>query len=163
MDLIREWITALAGVISIAAICDTIMIDGEMKKYLKPILGFVMIITVVQPIAGIGGELSFNIPDISAKVSTDFSTEVNELEQKNITELYQQKLAVRVENELKNLSGDYINATAFVSAYNSGKIKQITVNLNQSGDISDTEKIKETISKKFALDASNVLVVSGKG
>ena len=106
MDLIREWITSLAGVIAIAAICDIIMIDGEMKKYLKPILGFVIIVTVAKPIAGIGNDISFDIPEVSAEVSTDFSAEIDELEQKNIAMLYQQKLAEQVENELRNFSQD---------------------------------------------------------
>ena len=163
MDLIREWITSLAGVIAIAAICDTIMIDGEMKKYLKPILGFVIIITVAKPIASIGSEISFHIPEVSAEVSTDFSAGIDELEQKNIAILYQQKLAEQVKNELKNFSQDYIDATVFVSADNSGEIKNITINLNKSTAMSAIEKIKETISKKFAVDASNISVISGKG
>lgn len=163
MNLIREWITALAGVIAIAAICDIIMIDGEMKKYLKPILGFVMIITVAQPIAGINEDVSLNIPEASAKVSSNFSAEVEDLEQKNITELYQQKLAVQVENELKNLSDDFINATACVTTEHSGEIKNITVNFNQSVDISATEKIKETISKKLGVDINYISVIFGKG
>lgn len=163
MDLIREWITSLAGVIAIAAICDTVMIDGEMKKYLKPILGFVIIITVVKPIAGISGEISFDIPEVSAKASTEFSAELNELEQKNINILYQQKLATQVESELKSMSEDYINATAFVTADNSGKIKNITIRLNQSIATSATERLRETISKKFAVDVSDISVIFGKG
>ena len=163
MDLIREWITSLAGIIAIAAICDTIMIDGEMKKYLKPILGFVIIITVAKPIAGIGSEISFDIPEVSAEVSKDLSAEMDELEQKNITALYQQKLASQVKNELKILSGDYINASIFVTADNSGAIKNITINFNQSVAMSVVEKIKETISKKFDVDVSDILVIFGKG
>ena len=104
MDLIREWIASLAGIIAIAAICDTIMIDGEMKKYIKPVLGFVIIITVVKPIAGIGNEISFDIPEISQTVSLDFSAEMDELEQKNITKVYKYKLAEKKKNEL---SKDY--------------------------------------------------------
>ena len=163
MNLIREWITSLAGIIAIAAICDTMMIDGEMKKYLKPILGFVIIITVSKPIAGIGREISFDIPEASTKASTEFSAELDELEQKNITILYQQKLATQVENELKSMSADYINATTFVTADNSGEIKNITISINQSIATSVTEKIKETISKKFAVDVSDISVIFGKG
>ncbi len=163
MDLIREWITSLAGVIAIAAICDTIMIDGEMKKYLKPILGFVIIITVSKPIIGIGSEITFDIPEGSAVASTDFSAKVDELEQKNVSMLYQQKLAERVKSELKNFSQDYINTTVFVTVNNSGEMKNITINLNKSTAIDTLEKIKETISKKFAVDVSNISVISGKG
>lgn len=163
MDLIKEWIISLAGVITIASICDIIMIDGEMKKYLKPILGFVMIITVVQPIVGIGSEVSFNIPEVSAKVSTGFSEKIDGLEQKNITILYQQKLAKQIENELKSMSGDYINATAFVTADNSGEIKKITININQSIDMTAGEKVKETISKKFDVETSIISIAFEKG
>lgn len=162
MDFIREWITALAGVIVVAAICDIIMIDGEMKKYIKPILGFVMIITVAQPIVNQNIELSWNVPEVATAVSADFSGKIDDLEGKKLSFLYQQKLARQAENELKSLSDDYKNAEASVLTGDLGEIKKITISLNQSVDRSAVEKIKDNISGNFGIEKNCISVIYDK-
>jgi len=162
VDFIREWITALAGVIVVAAICDIIMIDGEMKKYIKPILGFVMIITVAQPIVNQNIELSWNVPEVATAVSADFSGKIDDLEEKKLNFLYQQKLARQAENELKSLSDDYKNAEVSVMTGDLGEIKKISISLNQSVDRHAVEKIKDNISGNFGIEKNCISVIYDK-
>ena len=52
MEWLREWVMQLAGIILIGAVCDTLMADGDIKKYVKMVVGLVLVFAIVKPIVG---------------------------------------------------------------------------------------------------------------
>jgi len=50
MEWISNWIMQIAGIIVVGAICELIMVEGELKKYVKLVAGLVLMLTVIRPI-----------------------------------------------------------------------------------------------------------------
>ena len=117
---------SVAGLVVLSAVCDVIMPDGEMKKYIKPILGFVLIVTVIRPIAGRGvDDIKFELPLEYGEVSA----QVSRIELMGVREIYEEKLSKKAEEYLKNSFN--IDASVEVSARdnkeNFGEIEEIKI------------------------------------
>ncbi len=90
---------SIAGLVALSAVCDTVMPDGEMKKYIKPILGFILIITIIRPISGgLFENLSFELP----ADYNEISIQARQVEMMGVKEIYEEKLEKKAEEYLKN-------------------------------------------------------------
>ena len=103
MESLREWIMQIAGVVVLGAVCDIIIIDGGMKKYVKPVLGFVLIFTVMSPLTGgLSGGFGF---DESIPASAELSVNLEDVEKDAVIELYQGKMAQKISDKVKERFG----------------------------------------------------------
>ena len=50
MSAISSWVLSIAGVVCISVIVEIIMPDGQMNKYIKSVLSFIIIFVIVSPL-----------------------------------------------------------------------------------------------------------------
>ena len=103
MDFLRAWTLSISGAVIIGAIAEMLMPEGDLKKYVRLILGVILIVIIVQPIsqdwgqAFFKGELTYqssvaNIsPDDAAKRMND-----------QVVTVYRQQLASAIQKDLSS-------------------------------------------------------------
>lgn len=161
MDFVRNWIFQVAGIIALSAICDIIMIEGEMKKYIKLVIGFVLVLVVIRPVTGLS---SNNIMiDIAGEVmdnSIEVSDEIEGIQKAEILQMYEEKLARKIEEETKTQCENDVRATVEAKADDRiGEIKQVNIEaFVEENEVINTEVIKKCISKNFGIEKGRIEV-----
>jgi len=152
MQWIREWIMQISGIIALGAVCDLIMTNDEIKKYVKMVIGLVMVFAVVRPIANFAPEISeIKLPESTQVKAARLKESVSETEQQEIIRIYTAKLEKSVENQIYSDLGFEVSAEIKVEEKNEqtfGNIVFAKIAV-KSADKEYAEKIKSTVSKNF--------------
>ena len=53
MDFFRVWTSAVTGTIIFTALCEIIVPDGNIKKYVRLILGIIVTVTLIKPLGSL--------------------------------------------------------------------------------------------------------------
>ena len=160
MDFIREWIFRITGIIALGAICDIIMIEGEMKKYLKPVLGFVLVLAVIRPITGLSSDIiKIDIAEEIRESSLEISGEVDNVQTEEILKLYREKLARKIEEQIqtqyKNDVKAVVEATSEEERF--GDIKSVFIEVFvMENEVVNAESIKNYVSKEFGVKKDKI-------
>ena len=161
MESLREWIMQIAGVVVLGAVCDIIIIDGGMKKYVKPVLGFVLIFTVMRPVVGgLSGDFAF---DESMPVSAELSVNLEGVEKDAIVELYQGKMAQTISDKIKERFGITTETTVLASTEEDsfGTLENVKIRVIPRYDKAvNAEKIKGFVCESFGVEASAIDVMA---
>ena len=166
MDWLREWILRISGIIILISAWDIIMIEGEMKKYIKPVLGTMLVLAMVRPIAG-------NILDkinIEEGCSTVYGQALSERmadrQYANIKNGYEQSLGGKITQSLSDKYGTRAGITvkAMDKKRGFGELESVTVKL-ESGEENpvDAEEIKKYLEKELGIDKARITVLVKKG
>ncbi len=163
MDWIREWVLQIAGVIVLGAICDLIMIEGDMKKYVKPILGFVLIFAIIRPVTALSKDkVRLDILQESMSQSDVILQKMDKTQRGYIEDMYEKKLNKRMAEAVRVKYG--LNSEVAVSADRKnktiGNIEQVNIVIEvREGQIVNTESVKRYILEEFGVDNKRVAVV----
>lgn len=165
MEWLRNWIWQIAGIIILSAVCDMIMPSGEIKKYVKLVMGLILVVAVVRPL--------INTPSISVEEIERNETKRNAIELKNrlderelfnVIRLYKQKLCEKIENELKlppNVTADVKVEVEEEKEELFGSIKEITVLVYlEQEQIGLIEAVRETVEDKTEVSSDCIRVVA---
>ena len=162
MDWIREWILQIVGVIVLSCICDMIMLEGNMKKYVRPILGFILIFIIVRPVSAISEDkLRLDILMDSVGQVDTITMEIDGAQREYIADMYEKKLGERMVEELSLRYGlsTKVRVMADRKTENIGGIEAVKLTIStQSGEVINTESIKRYIAEKFGVDDKIVQV-----
>ena len=101
MEWIRNWAMQVAGITVLAAICDVIMPRGNMQKYVRMVMGLVLIIALVKPLSGITGERFGAVLSDSRARAVEMKNSMTERERSEVLRVYRAKLAESIDNELR--------------------------------------------------------------
>ncbi len=168
MNFFRIWTSAVAGIIVFSAIVEIISPDGELKKYVKLVLGMVVTVTLITPL----GNISFKS---AAKELIDYDKTLAFRQQKNFTEeendkiikLYKEKLEKKIYEELNKEIKEDIKVYVEVNTENKdnfGDIKGIYVVVSQrDGFIDYADEIKELLKINFGISEERVRLKFVKG
>lgn len=166
MEWVREWILQIAAVIVLGAICDIIMIEGEMKKYVNPILGVVLIFTIIRPITSVSGNMlraDMFQQSIESLYADSYETEEKQLS--HIADMYEKNLSKKIEKSISNKFGNKSSITTLSDRQkgNLGSINNIeaAVWVNE-GEFVNTESIKRHIEEVFGVDREHITVTLKK-
>lgn len=81
--MISSWLLSIAGVVLLCVLCEFIIPDGQMNKYVKSIFSFVILLVIILPLPKIfKSEI-----DIENLLKFDTSLQENYLEQINLDKL----------------------------------------------------------------------------
>ncbi|MBE7023297.1 MAG: hypothetical protein E7412_02410 [Ruminococcaceae bacterium] len=154
MEWISNWIMQIAGIIVVGAICELIMVEGELKKYVKLVAGLVLMLTVIRPIIVISSNtFQLEIPKSERLKAVELKNRLDEKEMEKIFEIYREKLETSVENEIYSRFGLDVTAKADVEENDEnsfGNIIALTVFSDYTDKASDDE-IKELLNQKFGV------------
>ncbi len=101
MDWMREWILKISGVIVLAAIMDIIMTDGNMKKYIKPVMGFILVLTIASPISkNVFDDIKLEVIGESP-MRTVIYDETMDMQNAEILRLYEKRVAESIQSKIE--------------------------------------------------------------
>lgn len=152
MEWLRDWIMQVAGIIVLGAVCDMIMTDGTMKKYVKIVLGLVLVFAVIKPIANISpASIEIASPDSGQTKAAEMKNRLDEKEQELVFRLYREKLQQNIENHVYTQWNCEANAHVTVEEDDEKRFGNInSVHLKIRGaEAMDTEVIRKNLSEKF--------------
>lgn len=159
MELLRNWIMQVAGIIVLGAACDMIMPEGEIKKYVKMVVGFVLVFTVIKPAVNIVPEaFAVAIPQETRAQAVELKNNFDEKQQKTIFRIYKGKLKESIENEVYSEFG--LKATAEVEVeevdeINFGNIIELKLRIDKDAELSD-EKLNKMLMENFEIKEKDI-------
>ena len=160
MDGIREWIMQIAGVIVLGTLCDMILIESEIKKYVKPILGFVLIFTVVSPISNMAPQkINIDFFEEESRGFLDIAERSDKLQAETMAILYEERLSL----ELNRSIGEEFkkDVKVLVSAENKegkiGEINEVVLGIPaEEGEVVNCEEIRKYTARMLGIDKNKV-------
>ncbi len=159
MEWLRDWIMQVAGIIVLGAVCDMVINEGEMKKYVKMVMGLVLIFAIIKPIVKEPPDFAgFELPQTTRIQAAELKERLDEKDRESLLNLYRQKLSKKVENEIYTKWKSYAMVDVTVEEKDGtgfGGIKGM--NVEMAGDISENE-IKEFLRERFGVDPKNIKV-----
>ena len=103
MEFLKSWTSAIAGTIIFTALCEMIVPDGNMKKYVRMCLGMLVMITLIKPLSNINlSSYAENLFDYDKTLAYSQQKNYTEEERTIIKELYQEKLEGKIKETLEN-------------------------------------------------------------
>lgn len=166
MSAIKDWIMKLAGVMVLCSVCEIVMPSGEMKKYIRFVVGLVTVLVVTSPVANLSKFDAFReFPEFRETMSSrDIYEKTGTHDREEIIRLYREKLC---ENMKKELESGGIEGTLRVDAEifgNEGeRFGQIVSVKVTAYEISvDTDLIYKILKREFGVSADRVGVVFGE-
>ena len=82
-NLISSWILSIAGVITLSVLTELILPEGQMNKYVKTILSFIIVLTIIIPIPKLlkteNLKLSFYASDVQLQEDFLYQNNINKI------------------------------------------------------------------------------------
>ncbi len=164
MYWLKEWIWQIAGIIILSSVCDMIVPGGEMKKYVKLVMGLILVVAVIRPLVGVPAISAIEIEKTETRrKATELKTRLDEKEMFNVIKVYKEKLCRKIEEQLDVV----FDTTAEVKVEleienedNFGDITGVTV-LMHTGNNTDgmAEDVRKTVSESVGIEPDRVRVV----
>lgn len=142
LSAISTWLLSVAGIIILGVLCEMIIPDGQMNKYVKTIFSFAVLLVLIMPLPNIfRTEL-----DINSILEFNPALQENYLEQVNLDKLNLMSNSINKQIKDAGIEGVevYINSNIFSSTL---EVYGVGVNLkNMKSDV-DKSTAKTTILK----------------
>lgn len=146
---LSKWILSIAGIISLSVLIELILPNGQMNRYIKGILSFLIVLVIILPLPKLMNE-KINLDNI---FNYDQNIEADEdyLYQLNLDKI--NALQKQIENKIDSYGYKYISVYISADILNKNmKIKSINVDLShlvisENAEHNDIMKIKKDISK----------------
>ena len=161
MDFFRVWTSAVTGTIIFTALCEIIVPDGNIKKYVRLILGMIVTVNLIKPLGSLNiVKTTEEILNYNKVLAYSQQENYTEEEKRKITKLYQKKLEEKITEGLKNK----INASITVDVETEaelrekfGEIKEIYVEVFQDKGFKDyKDEIIEILKKDYGISGEKI-------
>ncbi len=158
MDMMCNWIMQIAGIIVLGAVCDALMTDGEMKKYVKLVVGLVLTFAVIRPVVNFSAdEFRFELPQTKRIAALEYKQSLEKDEQQMLLRTYRQKLAEKIENTV--LTGWNIDSSVQVEVEEEnnstfGSVKSVRLKADMGG--ANKDDVIRKISLDFGVEPDNI-------
>ena len=113
----NSFITSVAGAIFISIVCEMIIPEGNVKKYVRLAIGFMMISVIVSPFTK-----GYKLPELDFSIEAGFSKE--ELEAKNdayVLDIHRKNIEKRAEE----MCGE--GSKAYAEVFSDGTVKYVRI------------------------------------
>lgn len=145
-----SWLLGLVGIAVLSVLVDILLPEGQTNKFIKGIFSLLVVFVLISPLAKLKNA-DFDYSEIFASdkidVSESYLQKANEREQEiliaDLTEMLETK-GIKVEKIVLNLKDGNIN-----------NIEKVSVQTTQTNL---SEKVKELIATRLAIDKSLITV-----
>lgn len=182
IEFLSKWIEQITISVIIVGVLELILPKGNLKKYIKVVLGIYVIFCMISPFVNSSSLYDFKDIDLKdySKNTTEKSSEVNqESMNKRLQNLYIEELKKDIEKKVNeegyyvlkcdidaNLSGNSENSgiNQINLVLNKGKIATVqkveigTQNNNENINNEETEKIKEKIASEYEINKNIISI-----
>lgn len=162
MEFFKQWTFKIASTIIFASLCEIIVPNGNIKKYVNLLLGFLLSLSILS---SVNGAKAGDIYDIftTSKQEEAYITQSSfeEEEKKIVLDLYTKKLEEKIKEELLNEINEEISVSidVYSDELKFGEIKNayITV-VQQDGFIDYRQDILRILNNKFNVSESKIKI-----
>ena len=127
--MIKEFITKIAGVVFLGTACDMLIPEGNLKKYYKLAMGFIVICVLTKPLVGFVEIPSFEFTDIETMSEEEILAQSDAY----ILKMHEDN----IKSEIEKIVGE--NTEVYVRLYSDGRVKSVWL---KGGNLVN-EKIEE--------------------
>lgn len=164
MEWLREWILAIAGTIIIGSLCDMIVPESSIKKYVRLVIGLVLVLAVIGPFTKVSfDEFTSFGEEQTRRRAVEFQNSLGERERFEVIRLYREKLCSSIENEIKAEENENVEVKVEVEENDERRFGEITkVSVILRGESLQDERyshIKEIVCNKYGVDEENVRII----
>ena len=164
MEALREWAMLLAGVMIFGSICESLLPQGGLSKYVRLTVGLLLVLTLIAPVmhwmekgGGAGGLLE--TPARSASMQAE---DMREKQRQAVIRLYKKKLEEKIKETLAGGIGNHtFTVHCMVNEEEGeqfGEITSVTV-VFQAADAYDyTGYVKEQLHKIYGIEEEDTII-----
>lgn len=170
MEALRDWTMTIAGVIVFGSMCDMLMPENGIKKYIRLALGLILVISIITPVVSLlGGFKDGNIPQINSEQENAYTSysQMEERQREDITKIYRENVESKINATLETEYPDRTFETRIEtsdSQENFGEILRVDVVIHTNSGTDGTEEkdlvssVKESINQNYGVDKKNIYV-----
>lgn len=173
MEWMRSWITSIAGTVIFSTICEILLPDGNMKKYVRVILGMLLVFAVAKPLADFR---STDAPDLGLPVQKSQAyaahIEMEEVQKAQVMNVYSSNLQKKIKASVEQgcgISGKITDVALNISDKKEsfGEIQAISVSILDLKGAGNglTERAKKYLADEYNVPEKDVKIriTSDKG
>lgn len=154
----RGYLLAISGIIILGAVLDVLMPDGDFRKYIKPVFGMIMVLTIMRPLLAQNWspQALYITADRAGGQTQDYSQKIY---QNNVAYTFSKGLEQKITTTLQT-AGVSIQKCQVKADFLKDQlvIKKVTISLNENGK--DTY-IKTVLKRDLALEDSVITILHG--
>lgn len=188
MELVRQWVINIAVTLVFMTAVEMLVVENSFKKYVKFVLGLILIVVVITPIITVVTKSENNIIDSFMNYEKEIEIEKNSTNTVDEGESTKKKIVENLQNNINSLLekefGNYdfesevegnIDLDKFdikissinIYVYSNGikPIKKIEIGSSKPVEktkIKESDEIKKHLSKELEIEASKINVYSIK-
>ncbi len=161
MDSVKEWCIKIAGVLILSALCEGILPSGNIKKYVRILLGLILTICVCSPfLKEFSGEF---IIEESRQEAYLEAKNMEDREREMVLRLYKANIARKMNDDLKavleNCEFEFSLEVESGNMQEFGKIKGVIVTvITKNESLQADSLIEKIISEKYGVSEKNIAV-----
>lgn len=161
MEALKEWFTAITGIIILSAIGEGILPSGNIKKYVRLLFGLILVIAVCRPFLNQDiNNLKITTKSQEAYIETE---EMDKKERETVLRLYKANLAKQIVASLdgieQNCSFSVMIDLETRDMDEFGKIRGVTVIVKTSDkELCINDEIEEIISHTYGVNKKNIAI-----
>lgn len=157
IEILKPWVMNIVIVIFFLIISDILLPDGNIKQYIKVILGLFVILVIVKPLLDIKN-INSNFENIYIETNAFLETDSLKKDVEALNIYHKEKAMALYENNIKNIiinaisqelsiDNNLINVQLKLEKNNNspdfGMLKQVFITIPDSWDKTSVEKIKK--------------------
>lgn len=156
MDFIKGWMLAIIGITALTTFVEIIMPDAELKKYAKLIIGIVMMIILIRPIANIGAidilTKEYNLAEQSAIMSQSKGLEAVQWSQ------IEQEFSNRFQKLIMDKLGKGYEHIQVKATLSQDGIDRVTI---ENANEKEKDAITKLLVQEFKISADGIVFIGG--
>ena len=170
MEALRDWTMTIAGVIVFGSMCDMLMPENGIKKYIRLALGLILVISIITPVVSLlGGFRDGSIPQIDSEQENAYTSysQMEERQREDITKIYRENVGAKINSALESKYPDRTFETRVEtsdSQENFGEILRVDVVVYTNSETGEEQRkdlsssVEETINQNYGVDKKNIYV-----
>ena len=155
MDWINGFVVTVLCVVIITSLCNTIMPEGNLSKFVNLVLGLVVVITIFGAALGIGDidfDTMFNIDTMSIDIQDISDKNVN-----TVSDIFAKNLSENITLHIKQNYDIDVDVEVSVSCDDNGNIIDISEICIKPPLEKDIDDIKMEISKVYGVAIEKII------
>lgn len=159
MGFIREYATGIIVVSVFAILCDSLVPEGNLKKYVKTVVGLVVMLVIVSPVTRLPFYAdTFQIPVIQLEGDSADAAQLERTQADTLRSQFESDMARRLEQELLNRFGVQTEVTVTAALDMEGSIAGVgSVQVVCETRVSDGE-LTAWLSTQLGLEKANITI-----
>lgn len=161
MEAVKEWFTAITGIIILSALGEGILPSGNIRKYVRMLFGLILVITVCRPFIN-GGIDELKLETETREAYTQ-SLNMDEKERETVLRLYKANMSKQIIGSLQGIEENCDFEVALdIETQNMqefGKLRGVTVTVKTAEkELYINDEIEEIISHTYGVLKKNIAI-----